>query len=362
MPKDKPKVCFVLPEIGGGGAERVIIMIASYFVDNGFDVQISAGMNYNQGYEIDERIKIVDFEENNLIKPFFYLKRIINMRKAVKDSDVVISFIFTFNVYTILSCLFMRKKIIVSDRGDLKTELKQFNNPIKKLLVKLILKFAYRFPYKIIFQTEDAQKYYPLYIRKNSVVIPNPITPSLPKRHEGQRRKEIVSICRLDAQKNIKMSIDAFELLLKDYPEFIFTIFGDGELRGELEAYIDNKRLSGKISMPGFEKNVHQRVLDSFMYVSSSNYEGISNSMLEALGIGLPTIVTDCPAGGARMFIKQYENGVLVPVGDVHALYKGMRQLVEDDELRNNISKNAIKIRDEISVDIVCKRWMELIL
>lgn len=51
--------------------------------------------------------------------------------------------------------------------------------------------------------------------------------------------------------------------------------------------------------------------------------------MLEALGMGLPVVVTDCPVGGARMVIKSGENGILVPVGDTQAMYEAMRQCIK---------------------------------
>ena len=68
------------------------------------------------------------------------------------------------------------------------------------------------------------------------------------------------------------------------------------------------------------------------MFVSSSDFEGISNSMLEALGMGLPVVVTDCPVGGARMVIKSGENGILVPVGDTQAMYEAMRSVLKDPD------------------------------
>ena len=79
--------------------------------------------------------------------------------------------------------------------------------------------------------------------------------------------------------------------------------------------------------------NILEKVAPCYMYVSSSDFEGISNSMLEALGMGLPTVVTDCPVGGARMVINSGENGILVPVGDTKAMYEAMRSILKDPAL-----------------------------
>lgn len=355
------KVSFVTLHLSIGGAERVISLIANYCAKYNLEVQVITLSTEEVIYPIDNKIKHLHIKRT-IKKPFHIIERIPKIRKAIKDSDIIVSFIWWNNICTILASLFLNKKIIISDRNDTESELKKyFNNPLIRKFAEILIKFLYRFATKVVFQTADAQNFYPNAIQKKSVVIPNPIVPYLPERYTGIRRKEIVAMCRLERQKNIKMMIDAYALLVQDYPEFTFIIYGEGELRWELEEYIENLSLKDKIFLPGFQKAIHERVVDIYMYVSSSDYEGISNSMLEALGMGLPSVVTDCPVGGARMFIKQNENGILVPVGNTQAMYEGMKKIIEDDEFREKISNNAIKIREEISVDIICKKWLDLI-
>ena len=97
------------------------------------------------------------------------------------------------------------------------------------------------------------------------------------------------------------------------------------------------------------------------MYVSSSDYEGISNAMLEALAIGMPCVCTDCPIGGANATIRNGENGLLVPIKDKESLYKAMKEIIEDPALATKLSANATKIREELSLDQIARRWEELI-
>ena len=97
------------------------------------------------------------------------------------------------------------------------------------------------------------------------------------------------------------------------------------------------------------------------MFVSSSDFEGMSNSMLEAMGMGLPTICTDCPAGGARAIIKDHENGILVPIKDVESMYRAMKEVAENKELAEKLSVNGTKLRDELSVDKIVSQWLEVI-
>jgi glycosyltransferase involved in cell wall biosynthesis len=83
--------------------------------------------------------------------------------------------------------------------------------------------------------------------------------------------------------------------------------------------------------------------------------------MLEALAMGIPSVCTDCPVGGARMTIKNNENGILVPVGDTNAMYEGMKKILMDKQFANELSENAIKIRQELAVEKIVGKWLEVL-
>ena len=112
--------------------------------------------------------------------------------------------------------------------------------------------------------------------------------------------------------------------------------------------------------MPGFSSDIHEKMRDAAMFVSSSDYEGISNSMLEALAMGVPTVVTDCPVGGARLMIQDGVNGVLVPVGDADAMYQGMKKVIEDADFAERIAVEAYKVRERYPIEKVSEMWIDL--
>ena len=87
----------------------------------------------------------------------------------------------------------------------------------------------------------------------------------------------------------------------------------------------------------------------------------MSNSMIEAMAIGLPVVCTDCPAGGARAVIKNRENGLLVPIKDEEALFEAMSEIAKNPNLGKTLSLNASKIRCEQSADVIAEKWLELI-
>ena len=102
-----------------------------------------------------------------------------------------------------------------------------------------------------------------------------------------------------------KISNDArvFKQFLKKDRNFVLEIYGRGDSDEKLKQYALDIGISDKVVFKGFDKDVHNKIKSARMFISTSDYEGISNSMLEALAIGLPCVCTDCPAGGARMVI-----------------------------------------------------------
>ena len=106
---------------------------------------------------------------------------------------------------------------------------------------------------------------------------------------------------------------------------------------------------------------MHKEILEDAMYVNTSDYEGISNAMLESMAIGLPVICTDCPIGGARQTIRDHENGILVPSQDVKALSNAMNEVIENPFLCSFLSKNSTSLRDKLNVVDTSNLWLKLL-
>ncbi len=350
------KVLFVMNRLGKGGAERVATLIANELYKKKYEIKFISYNNIEDTYKIDKHIKCEKLEIKSRNKIIRKIKRIINLRKKIKEykPDIIIAFEYFVNMQTILASLGLNIKVIISERNDP-------NKTGNKIGIKQLRSLLYKFSDILVCQTEEAKLYFHEKIRKKTVIIPNPIMPELPKRCEGKRKKEIVTFCRISKQKNLKMMIDAFEMLTKDFPDYKLVIYGEGPEKDRIEEYIQEKGLNNKITLKGFAQDVHKKIVNSSMYVSSSDYEGISNSMIEAMGIGLPTICTDCPCGGARMMIEDGINGMLIPVGDTKKLYQSMKKIIDEPELAEKLSKNSIKINKRLNQNKITKMWLELI-
>lgn len=202
---------------------------------------------------------------------------------------------------------------------------------------------------------------------KNAIVINNPVKANLPEPFDGERRKTVVNFCRISKQKNLPLLINAFIEFHKTYSDYTLEIYGntvenhEDELKEEYINLISSLNAEEYIKILPPRGDVHSVVRDCALFVSSSDFEGLSNSMIEAMAVGLPCICTDCLGGGAREVITDGENGLLVPVNDTEALAHAMCRMVEDKALAEKCSKNAAKTREKLSAEAISDKWLEFI-
>lgn len=351
------KIVFITGFLSDGGAERVISVLAKQLAGLEYKVEIITIYGDKNDYMNDERISIHPIVIKTNKKSINVFRRIYILRQYIKKikPDIIVTFMAIVNLYTILSQAFLKTKLIISERND------PYQNPELKILRK-IRNFLYRYADGYVFQTPDAKKYFlNKKIQKKGIVIPNPLISNLPYWKRGKTEKTLISACRLTEQKNLPMMINAFEDIKKDYPEYKLKIFGIGKLQTELQNMINKKGLNNHVILAGFSNNIHKEMANSEIFVISSNYEGISNSMLEALAIGVPVISTDSPIGGARMFISNNKNGLLTEVGNTNQFYNAIKRLLNNPKFAESLSGEAMKVREYLAPEIVANQWDEYI-
>ncbi len=354
------KIMFCIPSLGSGGAERVVSVLSNKFVERGLEVSLLLLSKLQCEYPLDEKVEVKCINcaaDKNLPFSKRFARRLQKIREATKEiaPDVVISFMAETNIDVCLALSSMRIPVIVSERNDPKIDPASF---AKKIMRKL----AYYKPRGFVFQTPDAEVYFPRRIRKKARIILNPLNEQLPAPcFDKEKEKRIVAVGRLHKQKNFKLLIDAFAAFQAAHNDYILEIYGEGRLEAEIEQYIEHTKMQDKVFLKGFCKNVHENILSASMFVLSSDYEGMPNALLEAMAIGLPCISTDCPCGGPRVLIQSNQNGILVPVGNQKALTEAMQFMVENPDEAEKMAQNAAKIRNRANVDTITDGWMEFI-
>ena len=357
----KKEIIFVTGALSGGGAERVISILANGCAELGHSVEVVVLRNKQTVYPISEKVKVVQLPS---YEHFTTIRRIWKLHSILKASSAqtIIPFLQIITIYTLLANIGLGKNIVTSVRADPNMTL--VNSSLKDRTANFLMRkigFIHLTNW-VVFQTPEAQICYPKSIQQKSSIIPNPLdTSRLPERFEGEREKRIIAAGRFSEEKNFPMLLRAFAAFHKEFPAYRLELCGEGALRGEYEAMLAQLGVADAVEMPGFVSNLAGRMRTAAMFISTSNHEGISNSMLEALGMGVPTIVTDCPVGGARMFVKNGENGVLIPMEDEQALLDGMRRIASDPGFAEAISRNAVKIREELAAEKICQQWLGVV-
>ena len=345
----KKNIIFVTNYFGNGGAATVMRTIINNLIDKNYNILIISFNDDNKKYNLPSNAKYVTLKG----KKSSSLSHIIQLRTIFKKYkySTIISFEYFVNMQCVIANMFLKNKLIISERND----------PSKVGVSKNKQRnFLYRFADVLVCQTETIKNYFPNYIRKKTVIISNPIKDNLPKRFIGKRKKIIFNFCRLTNQKNLPMLINAFKEIHKKYPDYKLYIYGDGPKKDYLIKMIDNYKLSKCAHIYSFDNNIDNIINNYGIYVSTSDYEGVSNSMLEAMAMGIPTICTDCDGGGAREIIVNNYNGILIPKNDLNALIQSIEKIITDSLFEEKISINATLIKDIYSEERICKKWIDL--
>lgn len=350
------KVVFVIPSLSGGGSERVASILANKMSSKGYNITVICLLKKEQTYYIDKNVNVVFIEsyiKNRLKRNAYKFRQFVKTLKTI-NPDIVVAFTYDCSMITALATRFLKTKLIISERND------PNNDPSSNILRKA-RNLLYKLGDGFVFQTFDAKNYYGKRICQNSVVIGNPLNEKLPQPYEGTKEKRIVCVSRLAPQKNIKLLIDAFKNGITKLEGYKLELYGDGPLKDEIIKYITEIELEDRIILKGYSKNIYEDIKTADIFVIPSDYEGLSNSMLESLALGIPVIATNCPIGGAKMFIKSYENGILVEVGDLEGLTKKLVELANDENLKRKLSRESVKIRSILNPDKVVEQWMSYI-
>ncbi len=195
------------------------------------------------------------------------------------------------------------------------------------------------------------------------MILKNPLNPSfIRERFEGERELCIHAVGRMDANKNHEMILRAFSGLAEDFPGARLVIYGNGECREPLLKLAGQIGLADRVSLPGAVTDVADKIYKSSAFVLSSFSEGMPNTLIEAMCLGLPVISTDCPCGGPAELIQDGVNGYLIPPGDTDALERKLRILLSDREKADEMGRNAARLLEEYLPEHVDREWMEYLI
>jgi GalNAc-alpha-(1->4)-GalNAc-alpha-(1->3)-diNAcBac-PP-undecaprenol alpha-1,4-N-acetyl-D-galactosaminyltransferase len=342
-------IVFVSNALANGGAARVMSVLANEFNERGVKVGIAVFSQLEGEYSVSPSVAKEYGPQGSGFKA--KIDRVVWLRDVVKRNPgaAIVAFEYFVNMQTILAGTGLPNRVVVSERNDPARVGNKFDWIRERL---------YRRADMLVCQTDEAADYFSDKVKK--CVILNPLKDDLPEPFAGVRRKAVVTFCRLEPQKNLSMLLRAFAKFYKSHPDYSLEIYGDGSERESLLSLAADLNIAACTSINPSRSDILEVVRDAAMFVLPSNYEGLSNSMLEAMAIGLPCICTDCPCGGARMVIEDGVNGYLVPVGDDKALLERM-ELADDCTALQMRMEYVCKLRARLSIKDIANKWLKVI-
>jgi len=356
------KIAIFIPDLRGGGAERVFVNLAHSFLNKGYEVDFV--LIKKQGELLDilpNSVNIIDLGASRILKSFLPLRRYLKNEKP----DALIAVMWPLTILATLAAVSIKfkGKIILSDHNTLSLSTKGWSAFRRKSLSTSI-KFIYPLANMSLVVSEgvaDDISSFTNLDRSNFKVIHNPIFIQSPNPDDTEIEKiekrfkyRIVNLGALSEQKNQALLIKAFSLIV-DKLDIELVILGDGPLKSELEELISKLKLNNKVFMPGFITDPSQWYKQSDLFVLSSIYEGLPMVLLEALTFGLPIVSSDCKSG-PREILCDGKYGKLVPVGDAEALAQAMIEALQEEHDINALKSRAA----DFSVDKIAEQYLDV--
>ena len=355
------RVTLVTSSMNSGGSERAMATTANAWAARGWPVEIVTLADQPSFYPLDPRVThrrlgLRSASGNPARAVAANARRLIRLRSAIRASrpDVVISFLNTVSVQTLLATRGLGVPVIVKEMSDPTIE------AVAPAWRRLRLA-TYPMAARVIVLSEVARDYFPPAIRRNVDIIPLPVSvePASAVVRRGERRR-LICMARFTEEKGVDILLDAFAQLAPDLPDWELVVLGDGPLRSELEAQRSRLGLDERVRLPGRTQAPHDRLREADLYVLPSRREGFPLALAEAMACGLPAVAFDLPSG-PKSLIRDGVDGLLVRNGDTGALVEGLGSVMRDDAMRARMAARAPEVLDRYGVEAVMARWDELL-
>lgn len=358
----KNKIILLVSSMNSGGAERVASTLANAWVSRGDQVILMPTFS-GRGecfYQLSSGVRLVylaDLIKSNVRKWGKLWRRLFALRRFIvkERPDVIVSFLPNVNVAAIIASIGLAIPIIVCERTD------PFVMPISRFW-RLACCMAYPFADALMVQTQSvAHKYASTGCNLRRIrVVPNPVPKqmlNIKRCWDDARVKRILSVGRLEDEKQFCILIKVFADLAQAHPDWTLRIVGEGSLRGNLQRQVSDLGLDARVELPGRTLNIQDEFMQADVFALTSKYEGFPNALLEAMALSLPCVAFDCSSGPREMSMEG-QVALLVPLNDTHALKVALERLLVDEDLRISLgAKACASVMTRFSLDKVLEDW-----
>ena len=346
-----PAVCMVAPSLQLGGLENSVAVVANMLSRRGHSTSLVTCYRHERFYRLDDPIEIFEpeFARDGVPGPMFYARWMRFVRRTLCRirPDVVLSYGDFHNALVLTALTGTGLPVVISDRASPGL---RFPRPLQALR-----KLTYPGAAGIVAQTRRAAEVKRSMTRGRVAieVIPNSIR-EFPSRPQVDRERVVLAVARHYHVKGLDRLIEAFaDSGLQDW---ILEIAGsEGPETPRLKALVDGRGMANRVRFLGPVKELSSTYARAGIFVLPSRSEGFPNALIEAMAHGCPSISFDIDAGPSDI-IRDGENGILVPNGDIEGLASALRELAEDESRRLQLGSHAEAISGELDPERIGDR------
>lgn len=356
------RLAFMVKTFEGGGAQRVIHTLTRYFVSLGMEIHIFT-MYHAESYRVFPGVYMWNMDIDRADTSVAHNRHKImaaatHAKELCLEAVIICSTSAPMYEYALEMCEYTPIKILAAmtnapERSPVSPAARAKRDAVFNTLLKAGAGF--------LFQNAYERDYFPQPIRDRSILVDNPLMEGLPSVYIGKREPIIVSAGRFDEQKNFELLIRAFAKFHRNNPDYQLHIYGRGHMEPIYWEEICEYGMTGYIHLLPFAIDIHDRIRSAAAFVQSSDYEGVSNMLLEAIALGLPVISTDCPAYGARDFIESGRHGLLTPMGDEDRLAEAMRMVTSSDAYAEQARNAAEYVRKKLDTAVIGQQYLDFL-
>ena len=347
--KKQLKVAVIGYKLAEGGLERIFGTTTKMLHDQGIDVHTIV---LEDKIEFEFAGKLVSFGKYSKFIKYFKLRKYLKK----EHFDYIIDFRHRINPkmeWVFLHFIYRNVKTIYTIHSSKLENYLTENKWIAKLILQKV--------YKVVAVSNGVKQKIEIELKNSAIeVIPNSLDFKTPSNSDILPFKYIIAVGRLVKLKQFDKLIESYSKSRLPEKNIHLVILGTGEEQANLEKKISDFNLQAVVHLLGFKENVYDYISKAKFLVLTSQYEGFSMVVLEALSLGIPVVSFDCEYG-PRELIHNNSNGILVEDQNFEELTRKLDIFVDDEILYQGCKNNSVSSVAKFQSSIIVNQWLQIL-
>src|SRR5262252_2824837 len=364
----RAKVCFVLPSLHGGGAERAAVQILNALDPAAWDR--SMYLFRREGAYLDRVDAAIEIASGNAAAR---IGRWIALRRFVRRMrpQLVVAFLSYFSALTAARAAAVGARVVFNQQTPMSDFLDdadyRWRRSWRRTALTLATRIGYRLADAIVVTSngvaDDLVSAFGI-ARDRIRVLHNPvdlaavaaaaIEPVDPAEPHWPSAPRIVAAGRLADAKNYLLMLDALALVRRTVPASLLVL-GDGERGPAIREHAQRLGIGDAVVFAGFQRNPWKFIAQADVFALSSRYEGFGNVLIEAMACGVPVVATSSP--GTRDIVAGGVNGLLVEKHQPAELAAALERLLTDSAMRSRMAIAARQAAERFALPAIAAEY-----